>query len=518
MSRYERKIDDSRPERLIAGRSAGPVTGVLALQRSAGNHAVGVLMRRLARRVPSSHPNAKAVNTAQEVLTEGKVWTEQHYSDALLTGSTVSDRAGKLAYARALQNVEIELTVKQKGRQEFAPTLDDATESRIEYRRDALWRIVNHKSVKAGLSAASTAAKDPAAKEQIRLVAGDMKLVQDEFRSKAYGNAYRMLDESSREIAAMLRSYGVMIAHADDVVRHVRTYEGDLEDEAAKWLETARVANTSGYSDAQRSRHRKDLGATLRYLRALQKNVRRQQREHPPEDLASVVLGPFAPKQPDHPDVKRAKAELAGAWVNAEREHPVLAGYRAGQDDQLEDVSLGSRTSGEKEDMLAVVGNATTLLANILTAKLALRQGKVSPFELAPVVALTRAQMLIRRGSVWDIAVEEMMRGDDEGEDWAKAAIQIALGALSLFPGTWVIALASVGLDLYSAGKAYVRYGLDKALVGTSLDRAKALSSKTPSLAGFAWALVGAGLNVAGARAAFGEAEALSARVLAGVA
>jgi hypothetical protein len=109
-----------------------------------------------------------------------------------------------------------------------------------------------------------------------------------------------------------------------------------------------------------------------------------------------------------------------------------------------------------------------------------------------------------------------MMRGDDEGEDWAKAAIQIALGALSLFPGTWVIALASVGLDLFSAGKAYVRYGLDKALVGTSLDRAKALSSKTPSLAGFAWALVGAGLNVAGARAAFGEAEALSARVLAG--
>jgi hypothetical protein len=516
MSRYERKIDDSRPERLIAGRSAGPVTGVLALQRSAGNHAVGVLMRRLARRVPSSHPNAKALNTAQEVVTEGKVWTEQHYSDALLTGSTVSDRAGKLAYARALQNVEIELTVKQKGRQEFAPTLDDTTETRIEYRRDALWRIVNHKSVKAGLSAASAAAKDPAAKEQIRLVAGDMKLVQDEFRSKAYGNAYRMLDESSREIAAMLRSYGVMIAHADDVVRHVRTYEGDLEDEAAKWLETARVANTSGYSDAQRSRHRKDLGATLRYLRALQKNVRRQQREHPPEDLASVVLGPFAPKQPDHPDVKRAKAELAGAWVNAEREHPVLAGYRAGQDDQLEDVSLGSRTSGEKEDMLAVVGNATTLLANILTAKLALRQGKVSPFELAPVVALTRAQMLIRRGSVWDIAVEEMMRGDDEGEDWAKAAIQIALGALSLFPGTWVIALASVGLDLYSAGKAYVRYGLDKALVGTSLDRAKALSSKTPSLAGFAWALVGAGLNVAGARAAFGEAEALSARVLAG--
>ena len=166
--------------------------------------------------------------------------------------------------------------------------------------------------------------------------------------------------------------------------------------------------------------------------------------------------------------------------------------------------------------MEGVIREAERLLANILTSKLALRQNKLSPFEMGPVVRLTKAQMLIRRGSAWDIAVEEMMRGDDEGESWAKAALQVALGALSLFPGAWVVALVSAGLDLYSAGTAYVRYGLDTALIGTSMDRAKALSDKTPSLAPFAFALLGAGLNAVGARAAFAEAEALSAKAMAG--
>ncbi len=458
--------------------------------------------------------DASALDAAQEVLAEGKVWREQHYSDALLTETAVHDRAAKLAYSRALLDVDIEMSKAQEAHQEFAPTLDDVTESRITSRRNALSEILRTKSVKRGLSAAEAKAEDPAARQQIRLVGVDMKLVQDEFRSRAFDNAYRMLDESSREIAAMLRTYGALIARAEDVVRFVRVYEGDLADEAAKWVETARIANTSGYSDASKERHRKDLSTTLRRLRALQLEVKRLQIVQPAVHATSHVLGTFASLVPDSPQLKRAKAALAGAWLNAERDHPVLAAYRAGHDDALEDVSLGR--GGETEDMRAVVSQATRLLANILTAKLALRQGKVSPFELAPIVALTRAQMLIRRGSVWDVAVEELMRGDDDGEDWAKAAIQIALSALSLFPGMWPVMLASAAIDFYGAGKAYVRYGLDQALVGTSLDRAKALSTKTPSLAGFAWALVGAGLDVVGVKAAYAEAEALSAKVLAG--
>lgn len=532
---------DAAPTRPSSKGGAGALAGVLARQPNIGNKAIGRLAReladrsngggrarRLARQVSDSHPNAKALNTAQDVLAEGKVWTEQHYSEALLTDGKLSNRAGALAYGRALQNVEIEMTRKQQARQDFAPVLDDLTESRIRFRRDALWEIGQKKSVKQGVSAAEAKTDDPDAREQIRLVAADMKLIQDDFRSRAYDNAYRMLDDSAREVGAMLSSYGVLIAAAWDVVGSVRVYEGDLEHQASEWLETARLANTSGYSDPQKSKRRKDLGGTLHYLRQLQQNVKRQQRAHlDPTSLVTGTLGPaiapisstiavVGPKRADHPDVKRAKAELAAAWINAERDHPVLAGYRADHDDELEDVSLGSLGSSEKDDMQAVVENGMRILANILTAKLALRQKKVSPYELGPVVALTRAQMLIRRGSVWDIAVEELMRGDDDGADWAKAAVKVALSALMLFPGTWLLALASVGLSLYSAGQEYVRYGLDKALAGTSLDRAKALSSKTPSLAGFAWALVGAGLDAVGARAAFGEAEALSAKVLAG--
>lgn len=502
---------------------------------------------------------AKEVETAREVLAEGTVWREQRYSNALLTETNVKNRPATLAYSRALMDVEIEMSRKQKAYQEAAPVLDDATERRIGFRRNALIDIVRTKSVRRGLSDAEAKTEDPEEREQIRLVGGDMKLVQDEFRERAFDNSYKLLDASSREIVAMLRSYGVMVAAAgaERAAHYVRLYEGELHEEAAKWLETARGANTSGFSDAEKVQHRKDLNVTLRRLRALQREVKRQQIKHPATakdatsavlratatlvhpSLASHVPGSLAP---DHPELKAAKAALAGAWLNAERDHPVLAAYRAGKDDALEDVSLGGRgretaedtldvaiqgapslgkkaTGGrggetsETEAMQAVVSQAIRLLTNVLTAKLALQQRKVSPFELAPIVAVTRAQMLIRRGSAWDVAVEELMRGD-EGEQWAKEALQVVLSALSLFPPLWPLLIAMAALDIYAAGKAWVRYGLDQALVGTSVDRAKALSTTTPSLAGFAWALFSAGLNVVGARAAFAQAEALSAKVM----
>ena len=129
-------------------------------------------------------------------------------------------------------------------------------------------------------------------------------------------------------------------------------------------------------------------------------------------------------------------------------------------------------------------------------------------------MAVTRAQMLIRRGTVWDVAIEELRR-EHEGGKLAWAVLQVVLNVLALFPPLWPALIAMAAIDLSAAGKAYVRYGLDQALVGTSLDRAKAISTKTPSLAGFAWALIGAGLDVVGIKAAFAQAEALSARVLA---
>ena len=214
----------------------------------------------------------------------------------------------------------------------------------------------------------------------------------------------------------------------------------------------------------------------------------------------------------DSPQLKRAKDELAGAWINAERDHPVLTSYRAeaGQD-KLALVKLGS--SHENEEMRMLVREALNLLSNIYTAKLAIEQKKIKVYDLGPVVAMTRAEMVIPLGSVWDIAVREKMAGD-EGAAWAKTAFSIALGALSLFPGTWVLALVSLGLDLYDAGTAYVQYGLEKALYGSRMDRAKAISNKEPSLVGFAIALVGAGMGIHGARSAFKEAQALRTQIL----
>ena len=120
-----------------------------------------------------------------------------------------------------------------------------------------------------------------------------MKLIQDDFRDRAYDNAYKMLDDSAREVGAMLSSYGVLIASAWDVVRFVRVYEGELEKEASDWLETARLANTSGYSDPKKAKHRKDLGATLQHLRQLQHFVKLAKRAHP--NPSELITGPLAP-------------------------------------------------------------------------------------------------------------------------------------------------------------------------------------------------------------------------------
>ena len=366
---------------------------------------------------------AEAGRKAQEDVTEGKVWSEQHFSDALLTWTSLKNRPATLALSRALSDVEIGMSKKQERHQEFAPVLSE--ESRIGFRRNALLDIMRTKSVKRGLSEAEAEAQDPDHREQIRLVAEDMKLVQDEFRLRARENALSLLDASSREIAAMLAKYGVMIATvgAEHIVHYVRVYEGELQNEADKWLETARVANTSGFADAEKMRHRKDLNMTLRRLRALQFEVKRMQIKHPAKakDASSFVLRSTASLlnpslaahipaslAPDHPELKRAKAALVGAWLNAERDHPVLAAYRAGKDDALENVSLDgrgaetpedvldvvipgasslakqatggrSRETSETEDMHAVVTQAIRLLTNVLTAKLALQQEQSLP-------------------------------------------------------------------------------------------------------------------------------------------
>jgi hypothetical protein len=87
-------------------------------------------------------------------------------------------------------------------------------------------------------------------------------------------------------------------------------------------------------------------------------------------------------------------------------------------------------------------------------------------------------------------------------EGWLLTVAAVALAIVTLLPTGGMSAailvpagIASAGLAAYSALKIYERYERQKLLVNTDLDLARALSNEQPSLRGFAFNLVAAGLE-----------------------
>jgi hypothetical protein len=533
-----------RPD--VSGEPARDAPRLIRLQQLAGNRVVGRMLARSPVVAPPppnkaadpahapppkkaeapAHPMAYELELAKGAKKSHALADREHYLQARLINSSETKRSELLAQLRAVEKVSLQTREPQS----VVQTLDPEIERLIALRKEILRLIVWKGSANEGLDVAESRDRSTRSRVQSLLVRRDMETVKSEFDLRARSNVQAVLDASASRIAAMLGSYGLVVDvdHAEAMVHEVAAGREGSSDTAAKWLAEARSTRAAQYEGG--AAKRSDLGKRIPRLKALQREYQRQQAAYfrdyglqmPPRRTPAAVKGPMGETIKAALDKKRAAAAkltaariaMLVAFADAERVHPELAVYRRDFNvGELEGVGGASPAADKATRHL--LSTAIDTLVNIQRAKWAIRQHKVSPLELGPIVAMTRAQMLIQPGSYWDAAVQDLLRGEDEGVQWAKTALKTAFAAVTLVGGG-VFAILGMGLDLVSAGSELGQYMLDETLIGTDFDVAMAISDKTPSLFGFAMALLSAGVNVLAARSLLKRAEPVYEKALAG--
>ena len=368
-----------------------------------------------------------------------------------------------------------------------------ATDSALALRGAAEREIQHHGSVDFGLEAFEKRfPKSDEAEKQANQIRAERDAFAKQFESQNRRNANQILEQSIQSIYQLMRDYGLprrTWAFTEDT--------GKFKQLADDWVGAAHV--DSEFASESATTHRKRLTQWVRYLHDKQRAV-----WDADSQAKSDVDDPVETKRvQDH-----ARNELAAAWLQAERLHPILAAYR--QDRALERVDLDGIFFENDDAMRNVMLHVLPTMGNIMEAKRWLGSGKLDPLTLAPVVELTRHNMFVPRGSVRDAVVMDLVA--DAGPSSALMIITLALTLALLIPtggASAVIAAGLLALDLYSAGKQFIHYGQQQALTGTDLDRARSLSDEDPSLTGVVISLISIGLSGAQLISVFRQVQAL---------
>ena len=472
------------PAEEAPARAAGRI---LELQRAYGN-------RRVARWVLSRQPAAPSLadtatgdnrDLAKEIDEIRKLDTATLYKRhaeveaALAAGPTGAELARLSRMRDAIDFVRAE---RIKGNW-TPPYPGSDTSSAAALRGAALREIQHHGSVDYGLDAFDKRFKDSdEADKQSRQLVAEKEAFAKQFTSQARQNADRILGESLQSIYALMRDYGLP-RRTTEWTEDKSRFKG-LADE---WIALTKSVDDyrSEYYDEHAVTHRKRLAQWVAHLQKKQDAV-----HHADEGAKSDVDDPYGTKR----EQDRARNELAAAWLQAEKLHPILAAYR--QDGALESVNLWDLAKEGDDAMRSVLLRAMPTVANIKEARRWLGSGKLSPLTLAPVVELTRKNMFVPRGSFRDAVVQDIVA--DAGSSGLLMVLTLALTLVLLLPtggASGFIAGSLVALDLYSAGKQYIAYGRQQALRGTDLDRARSLSDEDPSLTGVVISLISAGIG-----------------------
>lgn len=415
-------------------------------------------------------------------------------------------------------------------------------------------------------------------REQLTILDEEAAQFRKAFSIQAMQTARAMLDDGSRAIAAALGTYGLPVDTVRLTAAAERMQDGEASGAAADWLALAhsgdqearlqdrapqrralaaavdrlqqrqaviaRLAHEQDRLLALRARgeHASHHGAArrgqdLRDARGMDEARRAAARSQgqvarlPPLLAGSPVSLPGEERSVEArltaigPMLREARLQLTSAWIEAEREHPLLAAYRSGgAPDPAAASQLGSAGAGREDEQLrAALQQVMPKLANILRAKAALASGDLSPLTLPPVVELARAQMLVPPGSLRAAAIADLVEEASRGgwKQWAIAAITLATTAISLVPtaGASVILatnLSALALEVYVAVESYEEYGLRTSLVNTDLDQARSLSAEEPSLTRLAVQLVSLGLGSAVVAQLFHQAVTVRRLALSG--
>jgi hypothetical protein len=486
--------DEASSRTPATGPAAAPI---LELQRTYGNRQVS---RWVLSRQPTATPLADSAtydnrDLAKEIdgirkLDGVALGKRDEEVEAALAGGPTGPELVRLSRIRdAIDFVRSERMIG--GRTPAYP--GSATNSPLALRGAAEREIQHHGSVDFGLEAFENRFphSDEAAKQAAQIRA-EADAFAKEFRSQTKRNADQILRQSVQSIYQLMRDYGLprrTWAWTED--------SGKFKELADQWVRASH--DDAEYDSDQAGTHRKRLAQWVKYLRQKQDAVHKAD-----TDAKSDVDDPYGTKR----EQDKARNQLAAAWLQAEKLHPILAAYR--QDTALESVNLWELGTEGDDAMRDVLLHVLPTMGNILEAQRWLGSGKLDPLTLAPVVELTRHNMFIPRGSVRDAVVMDVVA--DAGSSSLLTAITLALTLVLLIPtggASAVIAGGLLALDVYSAGKQIIQYGRQQALRGTDLDRARSLSDEDPSLTGVIISLISVGLSGAQLISVFRQVQAV---------
>ena len=157
-------------------------------------------------------------------------------------------------------------------------------------------------------------------------------------------------------------------------------------------------------------------------------------------------------------------------------------------------------------------GDADDRLADIKKTRVNLLDDNDVIFKLNRIVELTRQELRVTPGSVYEMAIQDYREHIAISElivQLATGALAIGLGLLSFGGGTVAVVAggAALGLSVYQAGAEWEKYSAGTAAAHTSFDTALSVSSEDPSAVWVAIALIGVGLDGAALASAFKAAK-----------
>ena len=211
------------------------------------------------------------------------------------------------------------------------------------------------------------------------------------------------------------------------------------------------------------------------------------------------------------PRLARLQREIAQLELEYERlsatfqiQYPILAAL---QDDP--DAVANMARQGVSEESAMLIGEELAKRRqNIAKVRQGLASRDVKVWKLPRVMVLTKSALNVRQRSLHDRIIDDKIEAVKDREFWrniALGAIALALGLLAAIPTggsslvaaiSAVAALGSLTINVAMAAESLHRYELERALAGTDMDRARAISQDDPSLFWLALELIGAGLEV----------------------
>ena len=357
----------------------------------------------------------------------------------------------------------------------------------------------------------------------IRFFEAEAERFKRQFRGQARLTADRMLEESLQAISKVLSSYGLPPGSARSAARELAAGTGEVDELAEAVVASAK--RTSDVDEPTKEKHRESLAVTVENLKKHQTTIKQLEQkdkelfEQWRQDRAKFDKALTEHARTIDRDLEAARNALKGAWIKAERRHPVLAAYR--RDEELENIDLGKLdTDPVDRQMKAVIAKLLPKMVDIGKARAMLKNDLDFAVKLPSVVALTRANMFIPEGSLRAGMVNDLA-AEAKGDDSLIRAAALAIALLTLIPTGGAslaipLGIASAGLAVYSVTKEWEKYKTVKTLANTDLDLARSLSAEEPSLTGFAVSLVELGLEGLPLIGAFKKARELKRLVNAG--